>query len=612
MLEIPELKEDSPRAKQPDKIKLKMKCHQLTALNKAHNLETMDNFNVYEHTIETILGIIGDKVGSGKSLMVLSIIAKQRTLKKELGIYRSDGYVNISYKSNEKIFIDTNMILVPHGLIKQWENYIVNDTDLTYIIINTKKTIKPVIDDINILNNYDVTLVSSTKYNELADLLNPREMFSDVRKVSRIFIDETDSIKIPSFRRVFASFYWFISSSYSNLFHPDGLIRYQNKETGEISRYYNYHMGFYNKIIINGIASRGFLIDTLRKLSKINPCISENFVIKNSDEFINLSFNLPEPKVEIIKCRNPVSINVLSNIINNDIISFINAGDIDGAIDKLNLKKVKENNLLKTVTEDFDISIKNKEIELEMKSKMTYSSESSKKKVLDRIKEKIDELVDKKNTLKQRLTDNKICPICYDEIENCTIPDCCKGSFCFKCLSLWLSNHKNCPLCRQEIIAENLIVISDEEDKKDKPPNELLFKIDQLKQLIVKKKNNSKILIFSEYDNSFCKIENILKDNGLTYSKIMGQGTHINNTIKKFKSKENDKIDVLLLNSTYFGSGLNLENATDIIIYHNMTKELTSQIIGRAQRPGRTTQLNIYALCNEAEIPNCSILNNIS
>ena len=136
-------------------------------------------------------------------------------------------------------------------------------------------------------------------------------------------------------------------------------------------------MGFYNKIIINGIASRGFLIDTLRKLSKINPCISENFVIKNSDEFINLSFNLPEPRN--YKCRNPVSINVLSNIINNDIISFINAGDIDGAIDKLNLKKVKENNLLKTVTEDFDISIKNKEIELEMKSKMTYSSESKKK-----------------------------------------------------------------------------------------------------------------------------------------------------------------------------------------------------------------------------------------
>ena len=120
------------------------------------------------------------------------------------------------------------------------------------------------------------------------------------------------------------------------------------------------------------------------------------------------------------------------------------------------------------------------------------------------------------------------------------------------------------------------------------------------------------MLIFSEYDNSFCNIENILKEHGLTYSKIMGQGTHINNTIKKFKSVENDKIDVLLLNSKYFGSGLNLENATDIIIYHNMTKELTSQIIGRAQRPGRKIPLNIYALCNESEISSCSILNNIS
>ena len=43
-----------------------------------------------------------------------------------------------------------------------------------------------------------------------------------------------------------------------------------------------------------------------------------------------------------------------------------------------------------------------------------------------------------------------------------------------------------------------------------------------------------------------------------------------------------------------------------------MTKELTSQIIGRAQRPGRNTSLNIYALCNEFEMASCTIKNNIS
>ena len=31
----------------------------------------------------------------------------------------------------------------------------------------------------------------------------------------------------------------------------------------------------------------------------------------------------------------------------------------------------------------------------------------------------------------------------------------------------------------------------------------------------------------------------------------------------------NDSIDVLLLNAQYFGSGLNLENTTDIFLYHN-------------------------------------------
>ena len=51
-----------------------------------------------------------------------------------------------------------------------------------------------------------------------------------------------------------------------------------------------------------------------------------------------------------------------------------------------------------------------------------------------------------------------------------------------------------------------------------------------------------------------------------------------------------------MLNSRFFGSGLNLENSTDIILYHSMTPEITKQVIGRAQRPGRTQPLNIWNL----------------
>ena len=53
--------------------------------------------------------------------------------------------------------------------------------------------------------------------------------------------------------------------------------------------------------------------------------------------------------------------------------------------------------------------------------------------------------------------------------------------------------------------------------------------------------------------------------------------------------------------------------ATDIIIYHELSKELETQVIGRAQRIGRIMPLNIFYLYNENEILNnistCKILN---
>ena len=87
----------------------------------------------------------------------------------------------------------------------------------------------------------------------------------------------------------------------------------------------------------------------------------------------------------------------------------------------------------------------------------------------------------------------------------------------------------------------------------------------------------------------------------------MGQGSVISSKVNSFKEDSPNSIKALMLNSNYFGSGLNLENATDLIIYHNMNEELTQQVIGRAQRPGRKNKLNIYVLCYENEIDSCVI-----
>ena len=596
-----ELNESSPRSDQPSSIKIPMKVHQLASLHYINKLETEENFIVDNKKIESTIGVIADKVGSGKSLIVLSVIANNPTLHKNLNIYRSDGYINTIKVSSNNNFIDTNIIVVPHGIVKQWIKYITDYTNLKYITINSAKTFKVINENINILNNYDIVLVSSTKYNDFAKLFVNSDFnsYGEQTKVSRVFFDETDSIKIPACRKIHASYYWFISSSYKRLLSPNGYVRYAN-DYGELSVYYNYSLGFYKRVVIEGITCRGFIKDVLVKFGALSENITSKLIIKNSDSYIQSSFNLEDPNIIKIICKNPLSLNILSGTISNEVMSHLNAGDIQGAIEKLDCTKVEENNVVKTVTKDIEKSINNKKIELQMKSQMTYSSEQAKKNSLEKIKFKLKELEKKKHLIIDRLNENKICPICYDNINTCAISNCCKSSFCFECLSMWLSKNKGCPLCRQPMNVNNLIVVTDQENKQTK--NELIDKIDHIRDILTNKINeDSKVLIFSEYNNTFNRISELLDEKNIKYSRLLGSGSSISSKVESFKSNKEDSIKVFMLNSHHFGSGLNLENTTDLIIYHNMSDELTNQIVGRAQRPGRKNKLNIYLLCNENE-----------
>ena len=84
---------------------------------------------------------------------------------------------------------------------------------------------------------------------------------------------------------------------------------------------------------------------------------------------------------------------------------------------------------------------------------------------------------------------------------------------------------------------------------------------------------------------------------------ILGKG--LKKTYETYRD-ENSNLNVLMINSKSFGSGLNLENTTDIILFHNFEQQIENQVIGRAQRPGRKTQLRVWYLFNENEKKNLS------
>ena len=65
------------------------------------------------------------------------------------------------------------------------------------------------------------------------------------------------------------------------------------------------------------------------------------------------------------------------------------------------------------------------------------------------------------------------------------------------------------------------------------------------------------------------------------------------NIITRYK---NGDVKIIFINSHLDCAGINLENTTDIILYHEMSEYTKKQIVSRAERIGRTCSLNIHQL----------------
>ena len=217
---------------------------------------------------------------------------------------------------------------------------------------------------------------------------------------------------------------------------------------------------------------------------------------------------------------------------------------------------------------------------------------------------------EKYENIKQKIYElnNDFCPVCMSSFTNPVIVNCCKNCFCFDCLAVSLGelNNNICPFCRQGITKTDIHLISNNNKLQNKINNlksnkhDMKDKLDVLTDLITMKPNGS-FMIFANFAETFTKIEKKLSELNISYHILKGQANTVQKHIEDFKNK---KVRVLMLNAQFFGAGMNLQMTTDLIIYHRFTKEMEEQIIGRAQRLGRTTALNVYYLIHENESAN--------
>ena len=605
-IDVSELTDEHPKAPQPLNTPIKLKPHQLTLLQRCLDYETrMIRLNEYsrlnicaESTDEfkTSMGVIGDRVGSGKSYVVLSIINSTNTVNNDNTVIKSCGLNNIIFfiKDNKPV-VKTNMLVIPHNLCAQWETYIKNfNANIKYKIINKQKVISNIIDDEIDITTFDLIVVTSTFSNRIFKLINDKNV-----KLKRVFFDEVDNLNIPGCATIYSNFYWFITASYGNLLYPRGFSKYDST----IGR----HMW-----CAHGVRNSGLVKSIFQDLVQSIPReYMKVLVIKNSEAYVESSITLPEIITNIIKSKTPHTINILNGIVDKNIIECLNAGDIDRAITHINSNnKGTEENIISMMIDKYNNLLTNQKLRLSMTVNYMYDNEEERATEIANIQKKIDELNNKIKLISDRIESSDICSICFDDIDNKSITKCCQNSFCFRCIHIWLSKKAICPLCKTNVSDTDIFVVDKsntniviqptEEEMLDQSEfNENFDKWKNFDILLNKKKGASKMLIFSNYDNTFVNVIPLLNKHQIKWDFIKGNGATINNIVTKYKGTQ---LDVLLVNARHYATGMNLENTTDIVMFHKFETQMEQQVIGRAHRYGRTDPLNVHYLLYENEL----------
>ena len=567
------------RIDQPKELSINLFPHQLVSIYNMENLEQIRKIkasNIYNRGVDTFyitdFGILGDIPGYGKSFSIVSLIVRDKMQWDITKFYeRADiNTVNSCFKilnKTTKQRVRANLLLCSSTLIEQWKEYFsfVKPGILKIKEISIRKDLEK-FDP----NDWDVVIVSSVRYNELVDI-------SRNLVWKRFIFDEAASTHINSMKGVNAGFTWFISATYKDLLKCSG-------------------------------TSSHFMRNFFSKFSGSD--MLNHFVIKNPVDFVKHSFKMPQVREINHVCINPRILNVLSNYIDNETKTMIEAGDIKSAILKLGGEATTSSNLFEIVEKRQKDKLINAQTSLTMwKNRkesghdiygINYlSSEISfwEKRVSD-IEKVIKDLKSKYNSL---LQDD--CTICYSDIEDPILIPCCQNIFCGKCIMKWLETNKSCPMCRASINIKELIYIKKDtndqdgngngDEKEEKKEIEIkLSKQDKVLEIVSKGLyENKKFLIFSMYDESFSIIRRVFDNNRINFVEISGTKASRDLKIKKFKE---NKVSVVFLNSRFNGAGINLENATDIILYHDMPQNIRDQVIGRALRIGRQEDLSIH------------------
>ena len=541
----------------------------------------MDSNNI---SIKINGGILSDEVGLGKTFSMLSLIAEQ---------------LNINNPPT--------LILCPPRLCSQWIEEMNKTYDFKYKLIRDIRQFRKC--SVEEYNNNDIIILSynfilSKNYQLLMEEEPEKETLLHKFKWERIILDEgheyinnnrkkTSQIMGEYLQKIDSKYRWLCSGTpFHNIDSFKNVINYVTDLE------YNNEMR-HEKENLMDICFRKNTKDSVGEQVCIpKPIITTEFLNMSGLERMIYDSALNDNNKKIELCNHIMVSEEHLNILGNKPLS------LDEIHEKMTLhykKKIeKYRKRIENFTEQLDKLNKNPIDNLNIIEEKTLKLEETKTKLVE-----VTAKYNIFNGLENKIKEEETCPICMEDLDSLTktlTP--CGHLFCSTCINE-IHSHSNgnskikCAMCRNKYdISETVIIKGNMEENNNGPTlgTKIEHLINSVKD-IINEDNTKKIIVFSQWDNMLKLISKIFKEYEINHIFINGSINTVSAKIRKFKI-END-INVVLMSSDKSPSGLNLTEATTIILLDtlNTTKEesqiIEEQAIGRAVRIGQKEQVKV-------------------
>lgn len=549
---------DSPLQPQPEGIRGKLYRHQQASLYKMlewENNPTMESPNHLGSSVNIRSGFYCDQVAAGKTVTSLALaLSRAPPAVPANRVIHSNQLGSVRVPSRETTMprAESTLIVVPHSLIKHWqtnvEDWLSPEQAEKAAVIRTKKQAAVYIgaEDGEAHTPPWLVICSSTRWREFGSEYAARFVWD------RILYDEADSLRIPKNPHVLGRFYWFITAT------PE---RWNMSTSGYLRELY-YQLTFL-------VHDRSILFREERRQY-------DGLFVECATKFVSESLNLPPIEEIEIACRLDQMTAMFGNVMLHSVRMALEAGDMTAVLNHFDC--TTEDELEEQVTASLRMRL------MHAQARQQYLQSIGR--VTTHVDGIVDEIQRQLDGLRARLSDTT-CSICLDTLRTPTATTPCGHRFCMECMMHAMERSNECPLCRAHVCAETLTVTTDQvAEPVDVSPTRW-----QALEKIVKENEISHTLIFSDY--GFDKVRAILVNNRVRFAELKGSNTRVPKLISQFVKGE---LPVLLLHSRFQGQGHHLPQTKKVIILHDVPEATREQVIGRAQRVGRTEPLQVFTL----------------